>query len=163
MEARSRSIPSIQKTLAPAVALAMLALGWLGSAAAQITEFPIPTSNSGPLGIALGPDGNLWFTESNVGKIGRITPTGTFNEFSTSSGTWHITAGPDAAAICLRSGSFNDRQNSVFAGSKAVTAKAVFNRISTHPVINVIGYKNGGRDMAPEQQHGPLPHVSRDS
>ena len=42
----------------------------------QITEFPVPTNNSIPEGIAAGPDGNLWFTEtSNVGnKIGRITP-----------------------------------------------------------------------------------------
>jgi len=40
MEARSRSIPGVHKTLAAAVALAMLALGWPDHAAAQhITEF----------------------------------------------------------------------------------------------------------------------------
>ena len=31
--------------------------------ASLITEFPIPTANSLPFGIAAGPDGNLWFTE----------------------------------------------------------------------------------------------------
>jgi len=46
--------------LAAAVALATVALGWPGSAAAQfITEFPTPTSPSGPHGITLGPDGAL--------------------------------------------------------------------------------------------------------
>jgi virginiamycin B lyase len=60
-------------------------------------EFPIPTANSGPIGIAEGPDGNLWFTES-VGKIGRITPAGVITEFTvptTGGGPDGITAGPD--------------------------------------------------------------------
>ena len=37
-----------------------------------ITEYPIPTSKSIPNGIAAGPDGALWFTESYVNKIGRL-------------------------------------------------------------------------------------------
>jgi streptogramin lyase len=41
--------------------------------AGSITEFAIPTANSGPTGITAGHDGNLWFTESNGNKIGRIT------------------------------------------------------------------------------------------
>ncbi len=40
-----------------------------------ITEFPIPTAHSTPLGITSGPDGNLWFTEQFVDKIGQINPT----------------------------------------------------------------------------------------
>jgi serine/threonine protein kinase len=43
------------------------------SPAASITESPVPTAQSSPLGIAAGPDGNLWFTEDS-GKIGRFTP-----------------------------------------------------------------------------------------
>ena len=35
--------------------------------AGVITEFPIPTAGSGPVGIAAGPDGNLWFTEYHAG------------------------------------------------------------------------------------------------
>jgi streptogramin lyase len=48
----------------------------------EFTEFPIPTPNSGPTGIATGPDGNLWFTETSAGKIGRITTGGTVSEFA---------------------------------------------------------------------------------
>jgi virginiamycin B lyase len=33
-----------------------------------------PTNQSYPTGITLGPDGNLWFTENAVGKIGRVPP-----------------------------------------------------------------------------------------
>jgi streptogramin lyase len=29
---------------------------------------------SDPVGITTGPDGNLWFTEYNNGKIGKIVP-----------------------------------------------------------------------------------------
>jgi virginiamycin B lyase len=39
-----------------------------------VTEFPLPVPSSQPDKIVLGPDGNLWFTEHNGGKIGRITP-----------------------------------------------------------------------------------------
>src|SRR4029077_187725 len=46
--------------------------------AGMITEFPIPTANGEPLGIAAGPDGALWFTESNGNKIGRIPPSAHF-------------------------------------------------------------------------------------
>ena len=44
-----------------------------------VTEFPIPTAQSGAGAITAGLDGNLWFTE--FFQIGRITPTGTFTEF----------------------------------------------------------------------------------
>lgn len=39
----------------------------------NITEFAIPTANSGSDEITAGPDGNLWFTERGTNKIGRIT------------------------------------------------------------------------------------------
>jgi len=54
--------------------------------------------NSGPSGITAGPDGNLWFTEIDASKIGRITPSGTITEFPTPtahSAPAGITAGPD--------------------------------------------------------------------
>jgi virginiamycin B lyase len=35
-----------------------------------VTEYPIPTPNTQPQGLAFGPDGSLWFTERNGGKIG---------------------------------------------------------------------------------------------
>jgi len=37
-----------------------------------MTEFLVPTANSGPCGITAGPDGALWFTEELGNKIGRI-------------------------------------------------------------------------------------------
>src|SRR4029450_11320803 len=49
-------------------------------------------------GIIAGPDGNLWFTEPGINKIGRITPLGVVTEFSTG-----IT--PGAAPIGITAGS----------------------------------------------------------
>ena len=56
--------------------------------------------NSRPLGIAAGPDGALWFTESAApGRIGRITTEGDITEYSNGllliSNPWFISAGPD--------------------------------------------------------------------
>ncbi|MGZ3644267.1 MAG: virginiamycin B lyase family protein [Ktedonobacteraceae bacterium] len=68
------------------------------SSSGIITEFPVPTSNSLPQGITLGPDGNLWFTEYSGNKIGRITPTGTITEYpipTANSSLTSITSGPD--------------------------------------------------------------------
>src|ERR1035437_991317 len=46
-----------------------------------VTEFPLPTSASGPNGIARGPDGALWFAEYAVHKIGRVTTSGSVTEY----------------------------------------------------------------------------------
>src|SRR5438105_4468929 len=56
------------------------------STSGRLTEFAIPTPDSGPTGIAGGSDGSLWFTESPGGtepaaKIGRITTAGVVTEF----------------------------------------------------------------------------------
>ncbi len=66
------------------------------SPSGTITEFPLPTGTILPVGIAAGPDGNLWFTEFG-GTIGRISPSGTITEFPLPSGsaTRGIAAGPD--------------------------------------------------------------------
>jgi virginiamycin B lyase len=64
-------------------------------AAGPITEFPVPTTDSGLLGIAAGPDGNLWFCESNRNKIGRATPQGEMTEFDVTFPPREITPGPD--------------------------------------------------------------------
>ena len=39
-----------------------------------IVEVPIPTTYPFASDITAGPDGNLWFTEDVVDKVGRITP-----------------------------------------------------------------------------------------
>ena len=73
------------------------------STSGVLTEFDIPTYYSRPLGIAAGPDGNMWFTENNFphnegNKIGRVTTSGEFTEFripTPKSRRFGITAGPD--------------------------------------------------------------------
>lgn len=77
--------------------------------AGVFNEFSISTAgcpivggspNCGLLGIAAGPDGNLWFTVSANNKIGKITPAGTITEFAiptANSIPSRITAGPDSA------------------------------------------------------------------
>src|SRR5579859_1789397 len=55
-------------------------------------------AGSDPMGITLGPDGNLWFTEFGMDKIGRINPTtGEVNQFNLTAGSGprSITSGPD--------------------------------------------------------------------
>jgi len=47
-----------------------------------LTEYSIPTANSGPQYLTATPDGNVWFTERYGGKIGRISDlSGTIAEF----------------------------------------------------------------------------------
>lgn len=94
-----------------AVVIAML-LSWAASCQAQtITEYPIPTTNSAPQAITLGPDGALWFIEegcsqpiavcsTNTAKIARITTAGQVTEFPSSMTPDFlavITTGPDGA------------------------------------------------------------------
>jgi virginiamycin B lyase len=48
----------------------------------ELKQFYLPAGAGAPWGIAVGPDGRLWFTEVSSGKIGRFDPaTGTFTEF----------------------------------------------------------------------------------
>jgi streptogramin lyase len=80
-----------------ALAAALLvALGLARAARAQvITEFPVITPGSDPGGIIAGPDGNVWFTEFFVGKIGRITTGGTVTEFPAAGNPQLIVVGSD--------------------------------------------------------------------
>ena len=46
-------------------------------------QFQLPTPNSYPQSVTLGPDGSVWFTEKLGNKIGRLSPTsGKISEFS---------------------------------------------------------------------------------
>jgi streptogramin lyase len=63
-------------------------------------EFATPTPNATPWGIAVGPDGQLWFTEASANKIGSVTTTGTVTEYpipapGPNNTPYTITAGPD--------------------------------------------------------------------
>jgi virginiamycin B lyase len=55
------------------------AIGRLSSAiaapaASDVRLFTPPSSLSGPTGITVGPDGNIWFTERTANKICRFVP-----------------------------------------------------------------------------------------
>jgi virginiamycin B lyase len=69
------------------------------SAKGEIKEFPVPTAESAPYGMAVGSDKNIWFTESVKDKIGRLDPaTGKIDEFdlpTTKGLPRDLTAGPD--------------------------------------------------------------------
>ena len=84
--------------IALSLAFAGLVLFLAPAAFADVTEFPLPHADSRPYTIVPGPDGNLWFTESDRGTIGRITPSGTITEFPLEwqdSGPYGITVGAD--------------------------------------------------------------------
>jgi streptogramin lyase len=64
------------------------------------TPISIPTAGSNPQQIVAGPDGNMWFTESNTDKVGRVNLNAspkTITEFnlSTGAGPRGIAVGPD--------------------------------------------------------------------
>jgi virginiamycin B lyase len=68
--------------------------------AGEVTEFHIPTADSGPTRLVAGPDGTIWFTERDANKIGCVTPAGTMAEYpvpTTGSKPYGITVGQDAA------------------------------------------------------------------
>ena len=70
------------------------------SPSGKFTTFPIPTPNAGPWCLTLGPDGNLWFTELEGNKIGKVTPKGDITEFPVplkKSGPYSIVTGSDGA------------------------------------------------------------------
>ena len=56
----------------------------------------LPEGASSPSGIAAGADGNLWFTETERGRLARITPDGAIDEWPLpGSRPTEITGGPD--------------------------------------------------------------------
>jgi streptogramin lyase len=74
-----------RRTCIAATATTIAVLGLTGVAVAlpegAISEFALPVAASRPAKIVAGSDGNLWFTEYETGKIGRITPAGAITEF----------------------------------------------------------------------------------
>ena len=65
---------------------AFLVLAWARPVAAaddvgEITEFAVPFGGAELVDITPGPDGNLWFTEIDTARVGRVTPSGVMTEF----------------------------------------------------------------------------------
>jgi virginiamycin B lyase len=65
--------------------------------AGEITELPIPSRGGSPTNVAVGPDGNLWYTKGAA--LGRVADDGTITEFPLAA---------NARAVGLTAGS--DRQ-----------------------------------------------------
>ena len=65
------------------------------SSVASVNRFSIPSSGANPLGIAVGPNGDMWFAETATDKIGDFNGA-SFAEYATGgvSPSWVIT-GPD--------------------------------------------------------------------
>ena len=91
------------------VALIVLVTGTLSSASAagahrgatggktRISYFFVPSLHTRPWRITPGPDGNLWFTDTNSDMIGTITPDGQVTEYPIGDGKlpYDIVAGRD--------------------------------------------------------------------
>jgi streptogramin lyase len=91
---RLRSLPLLLFAL---FCLGVVLVSAAAAAGPKITEFSIRGSYLG--GIVAGPDGNLWFTETNGDRIGKITTAGHVTEYqagiSRGSAPEEIVAGPD--------------------------------------------------------------------
>ena len=80
------------------IRISLLALAFAAPVSAQTAvEYPLPEDGFGPTDVVAGPDGNVWFTESDANQIGRITPAGVITEFPLSDGSVPagIALGPD--------------------------------------------------------------------
>lgn len=67
-----------------------------------VSEYRLPGGSVLSYYVTPGPDGNVWFTETqaNTNKVGKITPAGDITEYTIPTATAHpagITAGPDGA------------------------------------------------------------------
>lgn len=73
----------VRRLLAGAVITLVAAAVAAAPASAQppIKRFPLPTQDGRPLGLTVGPDGNVWFVENLGNKVGRITRSGHVTTF----------------------------------------------------------------------------------
>jgi virginiamycin B lyase len=65
-----------------------------------MTELSMPAIRGAMFGLVTGPDGALWFTETDAGRIGRMTTAGAVTDFAiptAASSPFAIKAGPDGA------------------------------------------------------------------
>ncbi len=84
---RAEATSDMRRNLMRLAGLALLlsaALTISAFGAPTLNEYPLTTKDRGPEGVALGPDGNVWFAESlSAGAIGTITPSGEITEYTT--------------------------------------------------------------------------------
>lgn len=117
------------------------------------TEFKVPTASAVPAGIAMGPDGALWFAELNVDKIGRITTTGTIKEYKITTGAhpYQIASGPDGKlwfTEIMASKIGHMATTGTFSEYPTVTANAGPTQITTGPDHNMWFMEQTGNNAA---------------
>ena len=122
-------------------------IGEIDSTTGAITEFPIPTANSGTTAITLGSDGSLWFTETNANQIGGINPTtSAFTEFNITT----TNSGP--------SGIVNSPSGSLWFTEASANQIGRFVNVfpTSHNVIegNIIGLNAQGTGVIPNSDSG---------
>jgi streptogramin lyase len=78
----SRRKSPYRRLLASAIALGCGLLLSFSAEAQRITEFAIPTANSGAQFITPGPDGRVWFTESTANNVAAIAMDGQIAEYN---------------------------------------------------------------------------------
>ena len=74
----------------------LLGIVFAGNASGQ--TYPLLTADAGVQQITAGADGNMWFTESDANKIGKMTLSGQHTEYAVptpNAGLGPITSGPD--------------------------------------------------------------------
>jgi streptogramin lyase len=89
----------------------------------SVTEFEVPTAASEPLSIVAGPDGNVWITEFQAGKIARVTRKGVITEFAIPTTGGHpegITSDPDGGTLWFTDQAANAIGRISTAGTNAV-------------------------------------------
>ncbi len=98
-----RAVVALRRAVPEAWWSALLLLSAFAAVSAQsvnFTQYPIPTPNSTPQYITKGPDGAIWFTETNGNNVGRITTDGVISEYAIPTPNAQpngITTGPDGA------------------------------------------------------------------
>jgi len=147
-----------------------------------ITEYKIPTACTQPLAINVDPSGNVWFTESNTGNLGKFEPSSkSFQEFTNTqwqkgekSMMWGIGTAPDGNIWFTDSQhnlvwKFNpaDKSYARFTFSKSVTSDGSFPQMLpldgknayvndfTGKKIGIFTTDNTGSDLSVTSIHSP--------
>jgi streptogramin lyase len=129
---QSKTTRLLRVALGPPTALLLLSTVPFSTAAAQTTTyFAIPTINSQPTGVAIGSDGNVYFTEygSSTSKVGVLTPqTGNIEELTIQGGDLTaIIESPDGQVW------FTETNNNTLGSIAPATAQFPFDQ-SIHPL-----------------------------
>jgi streptogramin lyase len=108
-----------------------------------MTEYTIPQAGSGPQGLALGQDGNIWFSQSNLGSVSTVDPFGGFGTPITGFVTPGIAAaGSDGRVWFVDSGA-----------DEVVAVKAAANGPATQHLTAGVGSDPLGLALSPD---GPM-------